>query len=331
MDFNQLIAQKNRRWNRAILFLSLTLLAVSVFYLMLGEIFITPSNLFGSLEQQLLMELRLPRLLAAIVIGAALAASGATLQVLLGNVLAEPGVLGISGGASLGMVLILFFFPQFAQPQTFIVAAILGSLLFTILLVTIAKIMRLSTARLLLVGVGLGILSGAIVTWAFYFSDDLSLRILMYWLMGSLGGVEWSQHIVSLMMAPVLIWIILQGRVLDTLMLGETHAMQLGLNVMSIRWKLILAVSVLVGGSVALGGVISFVGLVVPHLIRLTFGTENQKLVPLSAICGALLLVTADILARVSLDSAELPVGVVTTSIGAPVFIWMLLRNHDSR
>ncbi|WP_117234733.1 vitamin B12 ABC transporter permease BtuC [Vibrio maerlii] len=331
MNFNQLLAQKNRRWNRAIILLTLTLSIVSVFYLMLGEIFITPSNLFGPLEQQLLMELRLPRLLAAMMIGAALAASGATLQVLLGNVLAEPGVLGISGGASLGMVIILFFLPQFASPHVFIVSAMAGSLLFTLLLVTIAHAMRLSTARLLLVGVGLGILSGAVVTWAFYFSDDLSLRILMYWLMGSLGGADWPQHVVSLIMLPVLAWLLIQGRVLDTLMLGENHATQLGLNVPSIRWKLIIAISVLVGGSVALGGVIGFVGLVVPHLIRLCLGTENEKLVPLSAVCGALLLVIADILARVSLDSAELPVGVVTTTIGAPIFIWMLLKNHDSR
>ncbi|GAL30312.1 vitamin B12 ABC transporter permease component BtuC [Vibrio variabilis] len=113
-------------------------------------------------------------------------------------------------------------------------------------------------------------------------------------------------------------------------MVGEIHAKQLGVDVMRIRWQLILAVSLLVGGSVALGGVISFVGLVVPHLLRLSFGTENRYLLPLSALTGAALLVVSDILARTVLDSAELPVGVMTTTIGAPVFIWMLLRSHDT-
>ncbi|GAL18955.1 vitamin B12 ABC transporter permease component BtuC [Vibrio maritimus] len=188
----------------------------------------------------------------------------------------------------------------------------------------------MTTTRLLLVGVALGILSGAVVTWAFYFSDDLSIRQLMYWLMGSVGGVSWYQHILTLVMIPVGIWLCLKGTILDKLMVGEIHAKQLGVDVMRIRWQLILAVSLLVGGSVALGGVISFVGLVVPHLLRLSFGTENRYLLPLSALTGAALLVVSDILARTVLDSAELPVGVMTTTIGAPVFIWMLLRSHDT-
>ncbi len=210
-------------------------------------------------------------------------------------------------------------------------AAIAGSMLFTVILVGIARAMHLTTARLLLVGVALGILSSAIVTWAFYFSDDLSLRQLMYWLMGSIGGASWYQHTVTLVMLPVLVWLCCKGKPLDKLMLGEIHATQLGIDVHQMRWKLILAISILVGGSVALGGIISFVGLVVPHLLRLAFGTENRYLLPLSAISGAALLVFADIGARLLLDSAELPLGVMTTSIGAPIFIWMLVKSHDAR
>jgi vitamin B12 transport system permease protein len=174
-------------------------------------------------------------------------------------------------------------------------------------------------------------LSGAVVTWAFYFSDDLSLRQLMYWLMGSVGGASWHHHILTLCMIPVLVWLCLKGQVLDKLMMGELHAKQLGIDVDAVRWKLILAVSILVGGAVALGGVIGFVGLIVPHLLRLSLGSENRYLLPLSALSGAALLVFADIIARTALDSAELPLGVVTTSIGAPIFIWMLVKNHDSR
>ncbi len=331
MEFSQLIYRKQRRWNLFAIAAIVSLLLFSLLYLMVGEVFISPFSEVTPLMEQLVLQLRLPRLLTAIAIGAALAVSGAVLQVLLGNVLAEPGVLGISGGASVMMVLVLFFIPLFATPVGFMLAAVVGALLFTLLLVSFAQVARLTTTRLLLVGVALGILSGAVVTWAFYFSDDLSLRQLMYWLMGSVGGASWYHHILTLMLLPVLIWLCFKGQVLDKLMMGETHAKQLGIDVEAVRWKLILAVSVLVGGAVALGGVIGFVGLVVPHLLRLSLGSENRYLLPMSALSGAALLVFADIIARTSLDSAELPLGVVTTSIGAPIFIWMLVKNHDSR
>lgn len=331
MEFSQLIYRKQRRWNLFAIAAIVSLLLFSLLYLMVGEVFISPFSEVTPLMEQLVLQLRLPRLLTAIAIGAALAVSGAVLQVLLGNVLAEPGVLGISGGASVMMVLVLFFIPVFATPVGFMLAAVVGALLFTLLLVSFAQVARLTTTRLLLVGVALGILSGAVVTWAFYFSDDLSLRQLMYWLMGSVGGASWYHHILTLMLLPVLIWLCFKGQVLDKLMMGETHAKQLGIDVEAVRWKLILAVSVLVGGAVALGGVIGFVGLVVPHLLRLSLGSENRYLLPMSALSGAALLVFADIIARTSLDSAELPLGVVTTSIGAPIFIWMLVKNHDSR
>lgn len=331
MNFSQLMLQKQQRWKRAGFVMFALLVVISVAYLMVGEIFVSPFNSLTSLEQMLVLDLRFPRLLAAIFIGAALAVSGATLQVLLGNVLAEPGIIGISGGASVAMVILLFFFPSLASQEAFMVSAIVGALLFTLLLVSISNAMRLTTTKLLLVGVALGILSGAVVTWAFYFSDDLSLRQLMYWLMGSIGGASWYQHTLTLLALPVIIWLLFQGETLDKLMLGETHAKQLGIDVYKLRWKLIVAVSVLVGSAVALGGVIGFVGLVVPHLLRLAFGSENKMLLPLCAISGALLLVFADTIARLVLDTAELPLGVVTTTLGAPVFIWMLVRNHDSR
>ncbi|EPR4992798.1 vitamin B12 ABC transporter permease BtuC [Vibrio navarrensis] len=330
MEFHQLIDHKQQRWQKTLILVALLLLLLSAIYLMVGEVFLSPFSSLSSFELKLLVDLRLPRLIAALAIGAALAVSGATLQVLLGNVLAEPGVLGISGGASLAMVIAMFFLPTMPTPSVFMISAILGALVFTLLLVGMARAMLLSTSRMLLVGVVLGILSGAAVTWAFYFSDDLSLRQLMYWLMGSIGGASWHHHLVTLVLLPVLLWLCLQGKVLDKLMLGETHAAQLGLDVHKIRWQLILAVSVLIGCAVALGGIISFVGLVVPHLLRLAFGSENRFLLPLSALAGAALLVFSDIGARTLLDSAELPLGVLTTTIGAPVFIWMLLRSQDA-
>lgn len=328
MLLNELISHRQARWRRAGYIAAVMLLVAVFFALAVGEIFIWPWSPSGDIEQKLLLQLRFPRLLAALAIGASLASSGAVLQVLLGNPLAEPGVLGISGGASLALVIVLFILPFSPGPMVMMIAAMLGAMAFTLVLVGLSRRRKVSTARLLLIGVALGILSGAVVTWAFYFSDDLNLRVLMYWLMGSVAGVSWAQLSLLFVVVPVLVWLCSKGRTLDILMLGEHQARQLGLDVDRFRWRLILVVSLLVGAAVALGGVIGFIGLVVPHLIRLALGTENRYLLPLSALCGAILLASADTLARVMLPAAELPVGVVITTIGAPVFIWMLLRSQ---
>lgn len=329
MQLQRLIQAKRQHWTIPFIVISLFLLMISLVYLSVGDLSISVFHPLTELQQQIMVNLRLPRLLAAILLGASLAVAGATLQVLLGNPLAEPGIIGISGGASLAMVIALFFFPALMSPYGSMLVAIMGALIFTLMIVGLAKAMRLTTGKLLLIGVALGILSSSVVTWAFYFSDNLNLRILMYWLMGSISGVSWMQISLGLLMLPCIVWLCIKGKSLDLLMVGELHAKQLGLDVLSLRWKLILYVAILVGCSVAIGGVISFIGLVVPHLIRLTLGSENRYLLPMSALCGATLLVFADLLARVALSSAELPLGVMTTTIGAPVFIWMLLRHHD--
>ena len=328
MLLNELLSRQQRRWRTCLIVSSLLLVVICVFAVAVGDVWILPWAPNGALEQQLLLQLRIPRVLAALIVGAALASSGAVLQVLLGNPLAEPGVLGISGGASLAVVLLLFVTAITPTPFITMMAAMAGALLFTLILVGFSRRQKISMARLLLIGVALGILSGAVVTWAFYFSDDLSMRQLMYWLMGSVGGVSWEQLSLLFVIVPVLIVLCMQGKSLDVMMLGDVTARQLGVDVRRIRWLLILMISLLVGCSVALAGVIGFVGLVVPHLLRLQFGTENRYLLPLSAICGGILLVLADTLSRVLLADADLPIGVVTTSLGAPVFIWMLMRSQ---
>ncbi|OEE62134.1 vitamin B12 ABC transporter permease BtuC [Enterovibrio norvegicus FF-454] len=327
MHLLQLVQRRTRRWHTALITAVALLIVCSLLSLAAGEIWIFPFHVDSPLAQQLLMELRVPRVIAAILIGASLAVSGAVLQVLLGNPLAEPGVLGISGGASLALVLVMFFFPALATQYGLMSAAMLGALSFTGVLVWLARKRTMSTARLLLIGVALGILSGAIVTWAFYFSSDLNLRQLLYWLMGSLSGVHWAQLTLAVVVVPAVLWLCTQGHNLDLMMLGEAPAKQLGLNIQTLRWQLILMVSVLVGASVAMAGVIGFVGLVVPHFLRLWLGTENRYLLPLSALAGASLLLVADTIGRMAIAEAELPVGAVTTSLGAPLFIWMLLRR----
>ncbi|RXJ74363.1 vitamin B12 ABC transporter permease BtuC [Veronia nyctiphanis] len=327
MLLTQLVQSHTYRWRWALIVSSLFLCLAAFFSLAAGELWIWPFAPQSPLESQFLSELRMPRTIAAILIGASLAVSGAVLQVLLGNPLAEPGVLGISGGASVALVVMTFWFPELAGTESKTIAAMMGALAFTALLVFMARKRVVSTTRLLLVGVALGILSGAIVTWAFYFSNDLSLRQLMYWLMGSLSGVQWSQLILALVMLPAVVFLCCQGRKLDLLMLGDVQARQLGLESDRLRWQLILLVSLLVGGAVAMAGVIGFVGLVVPHLLRMVLGTENRFLLPLSAVCGACLLLFADTFSRLAASGMELPVGVVTTSIGTPIFIWMLMKR----
>ncbi|MDN2481063.1 vitamin B12 ABC transporter permease BtuC [Vibrio agarivorans] len=331
MDLNQIIATERVRWRRAFFIFASLLTAISAFYLALGELTIFPFWQLSDIEQQLLLQLRMPRLVSALTIGASLAVAGAILQTLLANPLAEPGIIGISGGSSLGMVVVMFGLPWFATPLGFMVGAFLGALLFTLLLVFVASKLKLNTSRLLLVGVALGILSSAVVTWAFYFSDDMNLRQLLYWLMGNLAGNQWYQLFIVVLVLPVLVWLTSQASNLDKLMLGESHAKQLGLDITKMRRLMIICAALLVGSSVALGGVIGFVGLIVPHLIRLKFGYDHRYLLPLSAMAGAGLVALADLVARMSLSSGELPVGVVTTTIGAPIFIWMLVKNHDYR
>ncbi|QIA63378.1 vitamin B12 ABC transporter permease BtuC [Vibrio astriarenae] len=331
MNLDHIIAKERVRWRRAFFIFTSLLTTISAFYLALGELTIFPFWELSEIEQQLLLQLRMPRLISAITIGASLAVAGAVLQTLLANPLAEPGIIGISGGASLGMVVVLFGLPWLASPLGFMVGAFLGALAFTLLLVFVATRLKLNTSRLLLVGVALGILSSAVVTWAFYFSDDMSLRQLLYWLMGNLAGNQWYQLSIVGLVVPILLWVVTQASNLDKLMLGESHAKQLGVDILKLRWVMIVCAALLVGSSVALGGVIGFIGLVVPHLIRLWFGYDHRYLLPLSAMAGASLVVFADLIARLALSSGELPVGVVTTTIGAPIFIWMLVKNHDYR
>ncbi len=325
MQVSSLTARQHIRWRRALCLFSCLLLLASGVALSVGELWINPLAPDSPLAQQLLIQLRLPRVLAALLIGASLAMAGASLQVLLGNPLAEPGVLGISGGASIAVVLLLLLAPTWASSSHMAIAAMLGASAFTLILVMLAR-RALATSRILLVGVALSILAGSGVTLAFYFSTDFNLRQLMVWLMGSLSGMRLEHVAILSITLPCIALLWRYGQKLDQLMLGDQQAQQLGLDTHRLRWQLIVLVSILVGVSVATAGVIGFIGLIVPHYLRLWLGSRNCYLLPMSALAGALLLVCADTIGRLIIPSAELPVGVVTSVIGAPLFIWMLVR-----
>jgi vitamin B12 transport system permease protein len=195
----------------------------------------------------------------------------------------------------------------------------------TVILLRFAR-RHLSTSRLLLAGVALGIICSALMTWAVYFSTSFDLRQLMYWMMGGFGGVDWHQGWLMVLLIPVIIWACCQAQPLNILALGETSARQLGMSMNLWRNVLVIAIGWMVGVSVALAGAIGFIGLVIPHMLRLCGVTDHRTLLPSAAIAGAATLLVADIIARLALTAAELPIGVVTATLGAPVFIWLLLK-----
>lgn len=329
--FTLLHLHQHRRDKRHLTWLTLGVVLAFVFSLSAGDLWIWPSQWLSESAQLFVWQLRLPRALAVMLVGASLAVAGAAMQALFENPLAEPGLLGVSNGAGVALVLTVLFGNGLLPVALMSMNAIAGALVMTFLLLMFARRRRLSNARLLLVGVALGIVCSAIMTWAVYFSSSLDLRQLMYWMMGGFGGVDWRQKWLLLALLPVLLWLCAQGKALNLMALGEMQARQLGLSLHVWRNLLVLAIGWLVGTSVALAGVIGFIGLVIPHILRLSGLTNQRYLLPGCALAGAGVLLVADVVARIALFSAELPIGVVTATLGAPLFIWLLARTKSVR
>lgn len=293
-------------------------------------------DLLASREALVVLNIRMPRLLLGALVGAALAVSGALMQGLFRNPLADPGLVGVSAGAGLAAAATIVLgdrllggvigkLPFAALPF----GAFFGGLVSTLALYLIAtREGRTSVATMLLAGVALGALAGSMTGLLAYLSDDRQLRDLTFWSMGSLGGASWTKlYAVAPIVLPLLLLVPLLARGLNAMMLGEAEAYHLGVPVQRIKALAIVLVALSVGASVAAAGVIGFVGIVVPHLIRLVLGPDHRLLLPLAAIGGATLLVGADIAARLIVAPAELPIGIVTAAIGAPFFLWLLLRR----
>ncbi|MGL5386446.1 MAG: vitamin B12 ABC transporter permease BtuC [Serratia sp. (in: enterobacteria)] len=329
--FTLLQQHQHRRDKRYLSWLALGVVLAFAFSLSAGDLWIWPAQWLSEPAQLFVWQLRLPRALAVMLVGASLAVAGAAMQALFENPLAEPGLLGVSNGAGVALVLTVLFGNGLLPVAVMSMNAIIGALVMTLLLLMFARRRRLSNARLLLVGVALGIVCSAIMTWAVYFSSSLDLRQLMYWMMGGFGGVDWRQKWLLLALLPVLLWLCAQGKPLNLMTLGEMQARQLGLSLHVWRNLLVLAIGWLVGTSVALAGVIGFLGLVIPHILRLSGLTNQRYLLPGCALAGAGVLLVADVVARIALFSAELPIGVVTATLGAPLFIWLLARTKSVR
>ena len=320
------LARQQQRQNiRWLLCLSVLMLLALLLSLCAGEQWISPGDWFSPRGELFVWQIRLPRALAVLLVGAALAISGAVMQALFENPLAEPGLLGVSNGAGVGLIAAVLLGQGQLPNWALGLCAIAGALIITLILLRFAR-RHLSASRLLLAGVALGIICSALMTWAIYFSTSVDLRQLMYWMMGGFGGVDWRQSWLMLALIPVLLWICCQSRPMNMLALGEISARQLGLPLWFWRNVLVAATGWMVGVSVALAGAIGFIGLVIPHILRLCGLTDHRVLLPGCALAGASALLLADVVARLALAAAELPIGVVTATLGAPVFIWLLLK-----
>ncbi|MFU0813279.1 MAG: ABC-type Fe3+-siderophore transport system, permease component [Rahnella inusitata] len=279
---------------------------------------------------QVWLTVRLPRVLLAVMVGCALASSGAVMQGLFRNPLADPGLLGISSGAALAVALTIvmpFSLPPLLALYSHMISAFVGSLAISLIVFTLSRFGHGGLSRLLLAGIAINALCGAAVGVLTYISDDQQLRQFSLWSMGSLGQAQWpTLAVASSLILPACIATFFMSRRLNILQLGEEDAHYLGVNVRRTQLQLLLLSALLVGAAVAVSGVIGFIGLVIPHLLRMRIGADHRWLLPGSAMAGACLLLLADTLARTLVAPAEMPVGLITSIIGGPYFLWLILR-----
>ncbi|WP_354080081.1 iron ABC transporter permease [Constrictibacter sp. MBR-5] len=285
----------------------------------------------------ILWEIRLPRTLLGVMVGGSLAIAGALMQGLFRNPLADPGLIGISSGSALGAVTMIVLGAGPLAPVALALsiyalptAAFVGGLSVTILLYAIAtREGRTSVATMLLAGIALAALSAAATGLLIFGSDDQQLREITFWSLGSLGGATWIKvaTLAPVLLAAALV-VPLLSRGLNALLLGQAEAFHLGVPVQLVKRTVIVVAAALTGAAVAFTGVIGFVGIVAPHLLRLAIGPDHRYLLPGSALLGGIVMVAADMVARTVVAPAELPIGIVAAAMGAPFFLWILLRQR---
>lgn len=284
----------------------------------------------------ILGQIRLPRSLLGLMVGAVLALCGVAMQGLFRNPLADPGLVGVSSGAALGAALAIVGgaavggLPDALAPYLLSLCAFVGGLAVTALVYRLGRRDgQTSVATMLLAGIALTALAGAAIGLFTYLADDATLRTLTFWNLGSLNGASYARlWPLLLVTVAVALWLPRRARALNALLLGESEARHLGFAVERVKGELVLCTALGVGAAVAAAGMIGFIGLVVPHLIRLLVGPDHRVLLPASALAGASLLLLADLAARLTLAPAELPIGIVTALIGAPFFLYLLLRGR---
>jgi iron complex transport system permease protein len=335
------------RRRRTILFsaLSVALVLVCLISAGSGQLTIAPGEVVGAVLRALgldagpaanptgdiaLWTIRFPRIVLALLIGAALAASGTLMQAVFSNPLAEPSVVGVSSGAALGAAAAIVFGWTFLGEWSVALAAFIAGLA-TTLFVYFASRTRGKTevVTLVLTGIAINAFAGAALALLTFLGDSASREQIIFWQLGSLNGARWQQ--VAIIAPLVLIGLIVAfslARTLDLFSLGERGARHLGVNVELVRIIVIVIVAVLVSAAVAFAGIIAFVGLVVPHLMRMVLGPAHRPLLIASVLGGALLMASADLVARTAVPMADLPIGMLTSLVGGPFFFWLLRRTR---
>ncbi|WP_277963030.1 iron ABC transporter permease [Pseudomonas sp. RIT-To-2] len=286
--------------------------------------------------EMILGQIRLPRTLLGLAVGAVLALAGVAMQGLFRNPLADPGLVGVSSGAALGAAVAIVCgsalggLPSFLEPYLLSACAFLGGLAVTALVYRLGrKDGQTSVAVMLLAGVALTALASSAVGLFTYLADDATLRTLTFWNLGSLNGASYQRLWPLLLIAlGVALWLPRRAQALNALLLGESEARHLGIEVERLKRELVLCTALGVGAAVAAAGLIGFVGLVVPHLVRQVAGPDHRVLLPASLLAGASLVLFADLIARMALAPAELPIGIVTAFLGAPFFLYLLVRGR---
>lgn len=326
----------NRLMMRWLMLMSISMLVCMLLAANLGAMPLSLRTLWqaplSDLAWQIWLTIRLPRVLLAVLTGMALAVSGAVMQGLFRNPLADPGLLGISSGAGLAVALSVVL-PVSLPPLLTLwlpsLAAFAGSLVVTLLIFSFSRLAQGQLARLLLVGIAINALCGAAVGVLSWLSNDQQLRQLSLWGMGSLTGAQWPSLLVcALLIVPALLLVQTRARRLNLLQLGEEDAHYMGVDVKRTQRQLLVLSALLVGTAVAVSGIIGFVGLVVPHVMRFCLGSDHRWLLPGAALAGAILLLLADTLARTVVIPAEMPVGLLTSLLGGPWFLWQILRQQ---
>ncbi|MBH0052598.1 MULTISPECIES: iron ABC transporter permease [unclassified Salinibacterium] len=312
----------------------------------LGQLPVSPAEVGGSLLRSLgiqnawaptdsivestLWVVRFPRIAMAMVVGAALAVAGAVMQAIFGNPLAEPGVVGVSSGAALGAAIAIVVGVAALGDSAIALFAFVGGLLATLLVYFVSRANgRTEVVTLLLTGIAVNAFAGAGLAFLLFVADSGSREQIVFWQLGSLNGSRWSEVlIVALVTAIGLVAAVVLARPFDLLALGERNARHLGVNVERLRIVSIVIVALLTGVAVAFVGIIAFVGLVVPHAMRMAIGPAHRPLIIASAVGGAVLLVLSDLLARSVVPGGDLPIGLLTSLIGGPFFFYLLFRQR---
>jgi iron complex transport system permease protein len=335
-----------RRGWTVIIALAILLVISAIVSAGIGTVHISPADVAKVLWQHLgghvstddafnaiVWDFRLPRIVLAILVGAALAVAGALMQALFHNPMADPYIVGVSSGAAFGAVLVvaLGLNLTFGMFNVMPLAAFLGGLIITFLVYALSRRAgRVPVGTLLLTGIAIGGLMQAVTSFLLLRQGSNELRMVMSWLMGSLDGRQWG-HVLGLLPYIVvgLVMVLILQRDLNVLALGDETAHHLGVNIERTKFLLLLVASLLAAAAVAVSGIIAFVGLIIPHLMRLIVGPNHRVLLPACLLAGGLLLVWADVIARSLLPGSELPIGIVTSVLGSPFFLYLLNRRES--